>query len=78
MSAPARSFDPCSPGAQHLAKTWLPHRERWLVRKVVCRCVDDGSVLESETIEVAAPFGRQLVEQGLAEFISRRIISAYE
>jgi hypothetical protein len=42
------------------------------------RCVDDGSVLETETVELAAPLARRLVEQGLAEFVSRRIVSAHD
>ena len=60
-----------------MAATWAPQRERWQVR-VVRRAREDGTVIERETIEVAAPQGRRLVEQGLAEFVSRRIVSAYE
>lgn len=74
---PGRSFDPNSPGARHLAATWAPQRERWLIKRVV-RCLADGTAIEHETIEVPAPAGRQIVAQGRAEFLSRRIISAHD
>jgi hypothetical protein len=80
MPAPARSFDPSSPGARRLARTWLSHRERWRVRWLSGRFRNpDGSVVEAgQTMEVAAPQGRKLVHEGAAELIDRRIASAHE
>lgn len=73
---PARSFDPGSPGARRLAATWAPQRERWSIQRAV-RFQLDGTPSEYETVEVAAPIGRQLVAAG-AELLSRRVISAHD
>lgn len=73
---PARSFDPDSPGARLLAATWAPQRERWTVKRAV-RIRQDGTPIEFETVEVAAPIGRQMVAAG-AELISSRVISAHD
>lgn len=71
-----RSFDPESPGARRLAATWVPQRERWLIKRtLVVR--HDGTPIEYETVEVSAPDGRQLVADG-AELIGRRVISAHD
>jgi len=80
MSAPARSFDPHSPGAQHLARTWLPRLELWRVRRLHGPVIEtDGSVMTAGTVtEVPAAYGRQLVQDGFAELVSRRIASAHE
>lgn len=80
MSASARSFDPSSPGARLLVQTWLPQRERWLVRRLSGFFInDDGSVVgPGQTMEVDAPSGRQLVQRGSVELISRRVASAHE
>ena len=53
----ARSFDPASPGARLLAATWAPQRERWSIKRAV-RFRKDGTPIEYETVEVAAPIGR--------------------
>ena len=74
---PARSFDPESPGARRLAATWAPQRERWLIKPAV-RYLQDGTPIEHETVELAAPMGRQLVAEGRAEFLSSRLISAHD
>jgi hypothetical protein len=74
---PARSFDPDSPGARHLAATWAPQRERWSIKRPVS-LGHDGVPIEHEIVEVAAPIGRQLVADGRAEFLSRRVVSAHD
>ena len=71
-----RSFDPATPGAKRLAATWAPQRERWLVRRAVI-VQQDGTPIDYETVEVAAPIGRQLVADG-AELLSTRVISAHD
>jgi hypothetical protein len=77
---PARSFDPHSPGARHLARTWLPRLELWRVRRLHGPVIDaDGSVVTAGTVtEVSASDGQQLVRDGFAELVSRRIASAHE
>jgi len=72
------SFDSQSPGAQRLARNWLPHLERWEVRIRPGHIFVEpaGSVVEAgQTMEVAAPQGRQLVERGSADFLSTRRIT---
>jgi hypothetical protein len=73
---PARSFDPASLGARRLAATWVPQCERWLIKRAV-RFQQDGTPIEHETVEVAAPDGRRLVAAG-AELLNRRVISAHD
>ena len=77
--ASARSFDPESQGARYLARTWGPHRERWRVRILSGQFIKDGRVLgPGETMELDAPRGRQLVEQGAVVLLGRRIASTFE
>jgi hypothetical protein len=78
MSA-SRSFDPQSPGARQLARTWLPHLERWQIRHVDGSLLTDHGVIQAgEIFEVPGPHGRRLVEGGSAELISRRRIRAHD
>ncbi|HEY3773460.1 MAG TPA: hypothetical protein VGL69_10730 [Solirubrobacteraceae bacterium] len=76
----ARSFDPESAGARHLARTWLPVLELWRVRMLRGPIIEtDGSVVhEGDVIEVLSDHGRRLVEDGSAEFVDRRVASAHE
>jgi hypothetical protein len=80
MAAAARSFDPESAGAQHLARTWLPLLELWQVRMLRGPIIQtDGRVVhERDVIEVPSHYGRQLVEDGSAELLGRRLASAHE
>jgi hypothetical protein len=77
----ALSFDPKSPGARRLARTWVPHLERWELRMTNNRRFidDDGRVIEpGQTVEVGGPHGRELVERGSAELVGVRLMSASE
>jgi hypothetical protein len=80
MAAATPSFDPRSPGARHLARTWVPRLELWQVRMLRGPIIDtDGNVVrEGDVIEVPSDDGRQLVQRGSAELVSRRISSAHE
>jgi hypothetical protein len=75
-----RSFDPESAGARHLARTWLPLLELWRVRMLRGPIIEtDGSVVhEGDVIEVPSDHGRQLVQDGAAELVDRRVASAHE
>lgn len=74
-------FDPESPGARRLARTWAPHLERWELRMTDNRCfIDDGGrVIEpGQTVEVGGPHGRELVKRGSAELVGVRRMRATE
>jgi hypothetical protein len=75
----AISFDPRSPGAQRLARDWLPELERWALR------VPDGHMHFEEdgtmtspgaVIDVSGPRGRELAARGY-EVLSVKRISAH-
>jgi hypothetical protein len=73
-----RSFDPDSPGAQLLARTWLPHLERWEVRLLTGSFLNSDStpVAAGEVIEVPGHRGQMMVQSGSAELIQRRRVRA--
>lgn len=82
VAAAARSFDPDSAGARHLARTWFPRLELWRVRMPRRPIIEaDGRVVhvhEGDEIEVPSDHGRQLLEDGSAALVSRRFSSARE
>jgi hypothetical protein len=75
------SFDPDSPGAQRLARSWARHRVRWQVRILPGRTFleGDGRLLRGgDLMDVAGFQGRELVDAGTAEFVSQRTVSAHD
>ena len=66
MRVTALPFDPRSPGARRLARTWLPELDRWEMRVPsghVFHVADEG-VGAGHMLEVGAPAGKQLLERG--------------
>ena len=75
-----RSFHPDTPGARRLARTWLPQLERWKVRGLHgVHLRNDGNVVApGDTMDVSADRGRELVQLGTVELISRRRVGAHD
>jgi hypothetical protein len=67
VTVTALPFDPDSPGARRLARTWLPELERWEMRVPgghFFRLDKDQVVEAGQTIAVGAPAGKLLRERG--------------
>lgn len=74
-----RAFDPQSPGARRLARSWLATRHRWTIRLVEeIYASSDGVHPAGSEIELPQTLARGLVDGGLAELVSTRIAAAGE
>lgn len=79
MASVSRSFDPNSPGARQLARTWLPRLELWEMRLTRQPMIHGDRRLDiGDLIELPAADGKAMVGDGLAELVGRRMVSAHE